>query len=97
MLPLHVDLYVSKTLLLKSLKWDTKDFTNFSDQLQQIKLQTSTRLQNFSFIRIESINFADGNFSMAEIVQVFFDRKENLKEKEKNAGYLHFLFFPQCF
>ena len=26
-----------------------------------------------------------------------FDRAENILEKEENAGYQHFLLFPQCF
>ena len=26
-----------------------------------------------------------------------FDRIENIAGKEENAGYQHFLFFPQCF
>ena len=28
---------------------------------------------------------------------VVFDRVENIVGKEENAGYQHFLLFPQCF
>ena len=31
------------------------------------------------------------------MVQLSFDRVENIVEKRENAGYQHFLFFQQCF
>ena len=31
------------------------------------------------------------------MVQYFFDSVENIVGKEENAGYQHFLLFPQCF
>ena len=33
---------------------------------------------------------------MAQLVQFFFDRVENIWGKGENAGYQHFLQFPQC-
>ena len=27
----------------------------------------------------------------------FIEREENIEEKREDAGYQHFLFFPQCF
>ena len=40
--------------------------------------------------------FADDNFNMAQIVQFFFEKVENVVGKGENAGYQHFLLFPQC-
>ena len=34
---------------------------------------------------------------MAHMVQFFFGRVENMVRKGENAGYQHFLLFPQCF
>ena len=39
--------------------------------------------------------FADINFVTRTIF--LFDRAENTVEKGENAGYQHFLLFPQCF
>ena len=41
--------------------------------------------------------FADDNFSVAQIAKFFFNRVENIVEKGENAGFQHFLLFPQCF
>ena len=41
--------------------------------------------------------FADDNVIMAEMVQSFFDKVENIVGKGENAGYQHFLLFLQCF
>ena len=37
------------------------------------------------------------NFSVAQMVQFSFERVENIVGKGENAGYQHFLLFPQCF
>ena len=34
---------------------------------------------------------------MTEISKFAFDRVENIAGKGENAGYQHFLLFPQCF
>ena len=34
---------------------------------------------------------------MAKMVQVFFNRAENILGKGENAGYQHFLLVQQCF
>ena len=39
----------------------------------------------------ESNAFADDNFSVAQMMQYFFDRVENIVGKGENAGYQHFL------
>ena len=41
--------------------------------------------------------FADDKSNVTQNIQVVFHRTENIVEKEENAGYQHFLLFPQCF
>ena len=35
--------------------------------------------------------------NVAQMVQLLFNRLENIVEKGENAGYQHFLLFPECF
>ena len=41
--------------------------------------------------------FADDKLNVTQSVKVAFHRIENIVGKEENAGYQHFLLFPQCF
>ena len=41
--------------------------------------------------------FADDKTNVAKMANFAFDRIENIAGKEENAGYQHFLLFPQCF
>ena len=41
--------------------------------------------------------FADDKSNVTQNIKVVFHRIENIVEKEENAGYQHFLLFPQCF
>ena len=41
--------------------------------------------------------FADDKLIVTQNTKVVFQRKENIVGKEENAGYQHFLLFPQCF
>ena len=41
--------------------------------------------------------FADDKEKYAKCWFVVFDRLENIVGKGENAGYQHFLLFPQCF
>ena len=41
--------------------------------------------------------FADDKIKVAQMLISIFDRIENIVGKGENAGYQHFLFFPQCF
>ena len=41
--------------------------------------------------------FADDKLSITQTIKVVFHRIENIVGKEENAGYQHFLLFPQCF
>ena len=41
--------------------------------------------------------FADYKSNVAKIIISVFNKVVNIVGKEKNAGYQHFLLFPQCF
>ena len=41
--------------------------------------------------------FADDKLNVTHNVKVVFHRIVNVVGKEENAGYQHFLLFPQCF
>ena len=41
--------------------------------------------------------FADDKLNTTQNIKVVFHRIENIVGKEENAGYQHFLLFPQCF
>ena len=40
---------------------------------------------------------ADDKSNITQNIKVMFHRIENIVGKEENAGYQHFLLFPQCF
>ena len=41
--------------------------------------------------------FADDIINVAEMMISLSDKAENIVGREENAGYQHFLLFPQCF
>ena len=41
--------------------------------------------------------FANHKLNVTRNIRVVFHRIENIVGKEENAGYQHFLLFPQCF
>ena len=41
--------------------------------------------------------FADDNLNESSKLKFALGRVENIVEKGENAGYQHFLLFPQCF
>ena len=41
--------------------------------------------------------FADNKIKVAKMMISVFNRVENIVGKGENAGYQHFLLFPQCF
>ena len=41
--------------------------------------------------------FADDKLNVTKMTNSLFDRVENTAGKGENAGYQHFLLFPQCF
>ena len=40
--------------------------------------------------------FADDKLNVTQMTKFILDRVENIVGKEENAGYQHFLLFPQC-
>ena len=54
---------------------------------QTTKFQTGPKLKAF----------ADDKLNVTQNIKVVFNRIENIVAKEENAGYQHFLLFPQCF
>ena len=55
-------------------------------------------LSNYKILTlIKLIAFADDKFNATYIMTSLLDRVENFLEKKENAGYQHFLLFPQCF
>ena len=41
--------------------------------------------------------FADDKINVTEKLKLILERVENIVGKGENAGYRHFLLFPQCF
>ena len=41
--------------------------------------------------------FADDKLNVTEKLKYVLERVENIEGKGENAGYQHFLLFPQCF
>ena len=57
-----------------------------------------TLYQTTTVLGLSKLNkIADDYFNVAQMVHFFFDRLENIVGKGENAGYQHFLLFPQCF
>ena len=55
-------------------------------------------LQDDKILGLPKLNaFAEDKLNLTENVKVVFHMIENIVEKEENAGYQHFLLFPQCF
>ena len=47
--------------------------------------------------RLKLKAFADDKFNIAKMMISLFNRVGNIVGREENAGYQHFLLFPQCF
>ena len=59
---------------------------------------TVNSLPNDNFLDWSKLKaFADTNLSFAEKLKFVLERVENIVGKGENAGYQHFLLFPQCF
>ena len=66
---------------------DHRPTINLSKSLPNYKILASTKLKAF----------ADNKFNIAKMLISLFDGVENIVRKGENAGYQHFLLFPQCF
>ena len=47
--------------------------------------------------KLKALNFADDNINVTETIKFVLGWIENTAGKGENAGYQHFLLFPQCF
>ena len=75
----------SKVFILRGVK--TRDCMVKGDSLPNDKILDVNKLKAF----------ADDRIKLAQIMISVFDRVENNVGKRENAGYHHFLLFPQCF
>ena len=68
-------------------------------QLHQLQYQAfANSLPNDSFLDWSKFKaFTDDKLNLAEKLKFVFGRVENIAGKGENAGYQHFLLFPQCF
>ena len=61
--------------------------------INQEHLYQTTKFGTSSNFRV----FEDDKIEVTQMMISFFDRVENIVGKGENAGYQHFLLFPQCF
>ena len=54
-------------------------------------------LPNDKFLHLKLKAIADDKMKELKRILFVFDRVENIVGKGENAGYQHFLLFPQCF
>ena len=74
----------------------SKTLTRISSQQGEIILLKS--LPNDKLIdKSKSKALADKKINVAEKLKLLLGRGENIVRKGENAGYYHFLLFPQCF
>ena len=77
--------------ILKALGEDNSSFTDMTgcafNSLPNDKILDATKLKAF----------ADDKLNVAKMMISLFDGVENTMGKGENAGYQHFLLFPQCF
>ena len=55
-------------------------------------------IQNEKILDLSTFEaFADDKLNLVQMFKSHFHRVENIVGKGENAGYQHFLLFPQCF
>ena len=59
----------------------------------QLTLKPNGKILDWSKLKA----FADDKVNLADMMISLSDRVENIVGKGENAGYQHFLLFPQCF
>ena len=62
-------------------------------QMMNINPLTDDKILDLPIVKA----FADDKLNVTQNIKVVFHRIENFVRKEENAGYQHFLPFPQCF
>ena len=67
-------------------------------QLKYSSLRCLNSLPNDKIFNVSKLKgFADNKINVAQMLISMFNKIENIVGKEENAGYQHFLLFPQCF
>ena len=63
-----------------------------------MKICTVNSLPNDEILDLTKFKaFADNKIILTQKLKFMLEREENIVEKGENAGYQHFLLFPQCF
>ena len=62
------------------------------NKLLQLNSLANDKILNWSKLK----TFTEDNMNEPQMIICVFDREENIVGKGENAGYQHFLFFPQC-
>ena len=76
-----------------------QNFLLFPQCFQKLSLSGSfDSIPNDKILDLSKLKaFAEEKINVTKEMKFVLGRKENIAGKGKNAGYQHFLFFPQCF
>ena len=67
---------------------------NFQNQaVHAFNSLTNNKILGWSELK----EFADDKIKVLKMMTIVFDRVENIVGRGENAGFQHFLLFPQCF
>ena len=71
-----------------------KSSESFRQIFMSIAFDSSPNDKTFDATKLKA--FADDKINIAQMMISIFDMLENILGKGENAGYQHFLLFPQC-
>ena len=81
-----------------TLHWTTKFYRLVQSESISFPDCKSNTLPNCEIWDLTELKaFADDNINVAQKVKLALGMVENIVRKGENAGYQHFLLFPQCF
>ena len=81
----------------KTIEWRKTLFNQLPIMLLSIPIFVNSLPNNKIFDWSKSKAFADDKINVTEKLKFVLGRVENIEGKWENAGYQHFLLFPQCF
>ena len=81
----------------KTRSHEGKDNVTLTTMRQKIKDMLNSFPNNKISDRSKLKAFADDKIDVTENLKFILGRVENIAGKGENAGYQHFLLFPQCF
>ena len=81
----------------KTRNHEGKDNVTLTTMTQKIKDMLNSFPNNKISDRSKLKAFADDKIDVTENLKFILGRVENIAGKGENAGYQHFLLFPQCF